>query len=73
MLYQSPLSSTSALRLKVMKSTNDGFVIAEKDLQLRGSGEFLGVKQAGYRHYKIADIKRDADLLKPIAVYAKIY
>lgn len=66
LLYQSPLSSQSAERLKIMRSTNDGFIISEKDLELRGAGEFLGKRQTGYKHYKIANLQRDQDLLRLI-------
>lgn len=66
LLYQSPLSFTGAERLRVMRSTTDGFIIAEKDLELRGAGELLGAKQAGYRAMKIANLQRDKPLL-PIA------
>lgn len=67
LLYQSPLSTLSAERLRVMRATEDGFLIAEKDLQLRGAGEVLGTRQTGYRSYKIAHLPRDRDLLIPIA------
>ena len=70
LLYQSPLSTLSAERLRVMRATGDGFIIAEKDLQLRGSGEFLGTRQTGYRQYKVANLQRDHALLKPIAEIA---
>lgn len=70
LLYQSPLSALSIERLRVMRATEDGFVIAEKDLQLRGAGEFLGTRQTGYRQYKIANLQRDHDLLKPAAEIA---
>ena len=70
LLYQSPLSALSAERLRVMRATGDGFVIAEKDLQLRGSGEFLGTRQTGYRQYKVANLQRDQALLAPIAEIA---
>jgi ATP-dependent DNA helicase RecG len=70
LLYQSPLSSLGAARLRVLRDTSDGFIIAEKDLQLRGSGEFLGARQTGYRHYKIADLQRDHALLAPVAKMA---
>lgn len=59
LLYQPPLSLQASERLHVMRKTNDGFIIAEKDLQLRGSGEFLGVKQTGYRPFKLAMLPRD--------------
>lgn len=70
LLYQAPLSTLSAERLRVMRATGDGFIIAEKDLQLRGSGEFLGTRQTGYRQYKVANLQRDQALLKPIAEIA---
>ena len=71
LLYQSPLSAQGNERLRVMRSTNDGFIIAEKDLQLRGSGEFLGTRQTGYRQYKIANLQRDQGLLASAAELAK--
>jgi ATP-dependent DNA helicase RecG len=63
LLYQAPLSPISAERLRVMRATEDGFVIAEKDLQLRGAGEVLGTRQTGYRQYKVANVQRDHALL----------
>ena len=70
LLYQSPLSPLGAERLRVMRATCDGFLIAEKDLQLRGAGEFLGTRQTGYRQYKVANLQRDHALLPPIAEVA---
>ena len=67
LLYQSPLSAVGTERLKVMRATNDGFLIAEKDLELRGAGEVLGTRQTGYRQYKVANLQRDHELLKLIA------
>ncbi|CZG00415.1 TPA: ATP-dependent DNA helicase RecG [Legionella pneumophila] len=70
LLYQSPLSQQGAERLKIMRSTTDGFLISEKDLELRGSGEILGTKQTGFRQFKIANLQRDKTLfaiLRPIA------
>lgn len=67
LLYQSPLSSHSTERLKIMRATCDGFLIAEKDLALRGAGEFLGARQTGYRQYKIANLRRDHALLPALA------
>ncbi|QJD29743.1 ATP-dependent DNA helicase RecG [Methylococcus geothermalis] len=66
LLYQSPLSATGKERLKILKESSDGFVIAEKDLQLRGPGEFLGVRQTGLARFRIADLARDADLLETV-------
>ena len=71
LLYQLPLSHIGSERLRVMKATSDGFVIAEKDLQLRGSGEFLGTQQTGYRQYKIANLQRDQGLLEAVSTTAK--
>ena len=51
-------------RMKVISSTNDGFIISEKDLELRGSGEFFGTKQHGIPEFKIANLFEDIALLK---------
>jgi ATP-dependent DNA helicase RecG len=50
-------------RLETMRETSDGFVIAEKDLELRGPGELLGTRQTGLAAFRVADLARDADLL----------
>ena len=50
--------------MKVISSTNDGFIISEKDLELRGSGEFFGTKQHGIPEFKIANLFEDIVLLK---------
>ena len=71
LLYQSPLTTLGAERLRVMRATDDGFVIAEKDLQLRGAGEVLGTRQTGYREYKVANLQRDQALLAPVAKIAQ--
>ncbi len=70
LLYSSPLSQQSRERIKVMRETNDGFVIAEKDLRLRGPGEVLGTRQTGAIQLKIADLQRDAHLLHSIKMCA---
>lgn len=70
LLYQNPLSKTAKARLHIMRSTQDGFIIAEKDLQIRGAGELLGTKQAGYHTFKIACLKRDAPLIPRVAICA---
>lgn len=67
LLYQAPLSATGSERLRIMRATTDGFLIAEKDLELRGGGEILGARQAGYQAFKLADLNRDKDLLPLIA------
>jgi len=63
LLYQTPLSQHAKLRLKTLRETNDGFVIAEKDLEIRGAGELLGTRQTGSISFKVADLIRDQHLL----------
>lgn len=63
LLYQTPLSQIGIERLNVLKDSTDGFVIAQKDLALRGAGELLGRRQTGDMGYYIADIVRDETLL----------
>jgi len=66
LLYQAPLSGAARQRLDVLRETNDGFRIAEKDLELRGPGEVLGTRQTGQLALRIADISRDAALLPAV-------
>ena len=66
LLYQPPLSQMAKQRLETMRATSDGFVIAEKDLELRGPGELLGTRQTGLADFRIADLARDADLLPEV-------
>jgi len=66
LLYQSPLSRMARERLETMRTTNDGFVIAETDLALRGPGELLGTRQTGLAEFRLADLVRDADLLPAV-------
>jgi ATP-dependent DNA helicase RecG len=70
LLYQPPLSLLARQRLDTMRETNDGFVIAEKDLQLRGPGELLGTRQTGLPGFRLADLARDADLLPTVHALA---
>ncbi|MGH8528533.1 MAG: ATP-dependent DNA helicase RecG [Nevskiales bacterium] len=63
LLYHPPLGPLAQARLAVLRDTNDGFKIAQSDLELRGPGELLGTRQAGLVGFKIADLARDADLL----------
>lgn len=64
LLYQNKLSETARARLKVIYESNDGFMIAQADLNIRGPGELLGVRQSGVPMLKIADLERDVDLLE---------
>ncbi|NZA28204.1 ATP-dependent DNA helicase RecG [Luteimonas sp. SJ-92] len=66
LLYQPPLSQMARQRLATMRATGDGFVIAEKDLELRGPGELLGTRQTGLAAFRLADLARDADLLPAV-------
>ncbi|MGZ5028638.1 MAG: ATP-dependent DNA helicase RecG [Methylobacter sp.] len=66
LMYQAPLSDTARHRLGILRDSNDGFVIAEKDLELRGPGEVMGTRQTGQMQFKIADLVRDADLLAAV-------
>ncbi len=66
LLYQNPLSRAGKERLAVMKESNDGFYIAEKDLELRGPGQVLGTEQTGLMSFRVADIARDASLLEDV-------
>ncbi|MDC3248817.1 ATP-dependent DNA helicase RecG [Porticoccaceae bacterium] len=66
LLYSPPISGNGSARLKIMRETNDGFKIAEKDLELRGPGEVLGTRQTGDMQLHIADLQRDAHMLPQI-------
>jgi ATP-dependent DNA helicase RecG len=66
LLYHAPLSALARERLEVMRQTNDGFRIAEKDLELRGPGEVLGTRQTGRLAFRVADLARDAHLLPAV-------
>lgn len=63
LLYTAPLSETAKERLSIMRDTEDGFLIAEKDLELRGSGDILGTKQSGLPAFRMADLSVHAGLL----------
>jgi len=64
LVYRPPLSETARRRLEVMRETDDGFVLAEEDLRLRGAGDVLGVAQSGLPRFRIADLEMQADLMK---------
>jgi ATP-dependent DNA helicase RecG len=63
LLYAAPLTETARARLKILRETNDGFVIAEEDLRLRGAGELLGTRQSGLPEFRLADLTVHAELL----------
>ncbi len=71
LLYKTPLSQLATKRLTVMRETGDGFVIAQKDLELRGPGEVLGKRQTGLMQMRVADLVRDAGLLPQIQSVAQ--
>ena len=71
LLYQTPLSHLSRERLQILRDSQDGFVIAEKDLSLRGPGEVLGTRQTGDINFRLADLLRDQHLLEPARVLAE--
>lgn len=66
LLYQSPLSDHAKERLTVMRETNDGFQIAQRDLELRGPGEVLGTRQTGELTFRVADLLRDSEILSHV-------
>jgi ATP-dependent DNA helicase RecG len=71
LLYHPPLSHTGQKRLGVLRDSNDGFVIAERDLEIRGPGEVLGTKQTGLAEFKIADLVRDKALVQQVRPIAQ--
>ncbi len=72
LLYQNPLGEHSRARLTAMRESNDGFVIAERDLQLRGPGEVLGTRQTGLMEFRLADLQQHADLLPEVRRLAQL-
>ncbi|KND85832.1 ATP-dependent DNA helicase RecG [Aggregatibacter actinomycetemcomitans serotype a str. H5P1] len=71
LMYKPPLGKISQKRLQVMRDTQDGFVISEKDLEIRGPGEVLGTKQTGITEFKVANLMRDRKMLPTVQFYAK--
>lgn len=71
LLYQAPLSQTGRRRIKAMRETNDGFEIAQIDLELRGPGEILGVRQTGLMQFRVADLIRDGALIPAVGKAAQ--
>lgn len=72
LLYRAPLSEIARQRLAVMRSSNDGFEISRRDLELRGPGEMLGTRQTGLMQMRVADLMRDADLLPKVQQAAEL-
>ena len=66
LMYQAPLGNTAKERLATLRQSTDGFVIAQKDLELRGPGELLGTRQSGAPQFRIADLARDRALLPAV-------
>lgn len=72
LLYQTPLSQQAKQRLTIMRDSHDGFVIAQKDLEMRGPGEVLGTRQTGLLQFKIADLLRDKLLLEKLSTTVQL-
>ena len=72
-LVQRNFTENAIKRLKIMESTNDGFIISDEDLKMRGPGEFFGIKQSGFFNFKIASITSDGDLITNARNTAKEY
>jgi ATP-dependent DNA helicase RecG len=70
-MYAEPLSMAAKERLQTLRETSDGFVIAERDLSLRGPGELLGAKQSGDAMLRFVDLQRDAWLIELAQVAAE--
>jgi ATP-dependent DNA helicase RecG len=64
LLYQSPLSADARARLEAMAETTDGFIIAERDLQIRGAGDFFGTRQSGMPTFRVGDLQRDRPFME---------
>ena len=71
LLYKPPLGDLARNRLAVLRDTNDGFLVAQRDLELRGPGELLGTRQTGLPQYRIADLVRDAELMPKVQLAAE--
>lgn len=72
LLYTTPLSEMAKQRLSVMRETEDGFLIAEKDLELRGAGEVLGTRQSGLPAFRLVNLEAHADLMEIAHAEAKL-
>jgi ATP-dependent DNA helicase RecG len=72
LLYRAPLGSIARARLEAIRESNDGFLIAQRDLELRGPGELLGTRQTGLARMRVADLVRDHDLLPRVQQAAEL-
>lgn len=70
LMYKPPLGKISQKRLQVLRDSQDGFVISEKDLEIRGPGEVLGTKQTGMAEFKVANLMRDRKMIPMVQHYA---
>lgn len=66
LMYHPPLSANGKARLQALRDSQDGFVIAEKDLEIRGPGEVLGTRQTGMMQFRLADFERDKEWIEPV-------
>ncbi len=71
LMYKAPLGRLAKQRLAVLRDSNDGFVVAQRDLELRGPGELLGTRQTGLPEYRVADLVRDANLMPRVQIAAE--
>jgi ATP-dependent DNA helicase RecG len=72
LLYDPPLTQAAQARIEILRETEDGFLIAEKDLELRGGGDLMGLKQSGFPAYRFADPAAHRDLLLAAADDARL-
>lgn len=71
LVYQAPLGKIARERLSILRESDDGFVIAEKDLEIRGPGELLGTRQTGQLNFRIADLSLDGHMVEQIHLHAE--
>ncbi|TID21865.1 ATP-dependent DNA helicase RecG, partial [Avibacterium paragallinarum] len=71
LMYKPPLGKVSKKRLQVLRESQDGFYISEKDLEIRGPGEVLGTKQTGVAEFKVANLMRDRKMIPTVQHYAR--
>lgn len=71
LLYKSPLSKTAQARLQILRDSNNGFAIAQRDLEIRGPGELLGTRQTGNAEFRVANLLRDQDMIPEVQRLAR--